>query len=90
MTMSLRSIETGVVLQICMETWLQRVDWKIELYKLSAQGERASSFVGKQSDDIEMWHKLLEHINFNRLRFLNLNIPSGLKCKVRMKGKQPR
>lgn len=60
------------------------------LFKLNVQGECANAFVEKKSDNIAIWHKRLGHINFNGLRFLNLKIPSGLKCKVCIRGKQPR
>lgn len=60
------------------------------LFKLNVQSGCASAFVVKKNDDLTMWHKRLGHINFNNMRFLNLKIPSGLKCKVCVKGKQPR
>lgn len=60
------------------------------LYKLDVQSACDSALVGKNSDDIEIWHKRLGHVNFNCLRFLNLKIPSGLKCRICIKGKQAR
>lgn len=43
-----------------------------------------------ENDALTEWRRRLKHINFNIMRFLNLKIPSGLKCKVVVKGKQPR
>lgn len=61
------------------------------MFILNVKSERTNAFaVNKKHDDIAMWHKRLGHISFYNMRFLNLKIPTGLKCKVCIKGKQSR
>lgn len=61
------------------------------MFVLNVKSERTNAFaVKKKNDDIALWHKRLGHINFQNMRFLNLKIPTGLKCKVCIRGKQPR
>lgn len=43
-----------------------------------------------KSDEYKLWHKRFGHLSFGNMNFLNIKVPNGLKCKVCIKGKQPR
>lgn len=58
------------------------------MFKLNTITEFACTVT--KSESIKLWHRRLGHVSLVNLKFLNLNVPSGLKCKVCMKGKQCR
>lgn len=57
------------------------------MFKLNTVAEFACS---AKSDNIQLWHRRLGHISLNNMKYLNVNVPSGLKCKICIKGKQSR
>lgn len=59
------------------------------MFKLNLSANRAYTTT-KKGADIRLWHKRFGHIGFDSMRFLNLKIPNGLKCKICIKGKQSR
>lgn len=57
------------------------------MFKLNIAEQCAYSV---KSDNIALWHKRLGHVRLGNMKFLNIKVPSGLKCKVCIRGKQPR
>lgn len=57
------------------------------MFKLNTYDEFACS---AKSDDITLWHRRFGHVSFGNMKFLDINVPNGLKCRVCIRGKQTR
>lgn len=60
------------------------------MFKLNTSKEFACVAKSVCSKDIGLWHRRLGHVSFGNMSFLQCKVPSGLKCKICIKGKQPR
>lgn len=58
------------------------------LFKLNTQADCAYAVM--KSDNIRLWHRRLGHVSLGNMSFLNLSVPSNIKCKICIKGKQAR
>lgn len=58
------------------------------LFKLNTQTDFA--YAATKSENVKLWHRRLGHVNLGNMNFLKLKVPNGLKCKICIRGKQPR